>query len=205
VDLNRGWKDSAGRPLFEITSLYLSSDFRPFDKVSVRLSFDNRKNPRSLFNRSIPDSLFDDSLRRGLHTGASWNLSDRIHVDGSFGIRFREGMNNTLSAQGGVQVRDLLREKLILDARFSLFTTTLSTGYRPAVAVRLPPFGSFDVDVSMGSYIYDFGSRTSTIPWIDSTISYRANRSISLSTSLMSYLSGESRSVRVFSEMGFLF
>ena len=205
IDLNRGWKKSSGESLFQISGVYLSARYKLRDYLSITSSFDNRKNLRTLYNRSVPDSLFDDAIRRGLRAGVSWKLSERIHATGNFGVRFREGVDNTLSASGGLRVRDLFVDRLILNARISVFRTMLTRGYRPYVGFHFPTYHRLMLDISTGSYIYDSGGQVSSYPWVGYTVRYELNGRTYLSSSLWTYLKGGLRSARLFSEIEYLF
>jgi hypothetical protein len=205
IDLNRGWKRSDGRSLLEVTGLFLTARFGVREDVTVAVSFDNRKNLRTLYNRAVPDSLFDDSLRRGLHANVSWTVSSKMRAGGGFGIRTRRGFDDTISGSGFLRITDFLRKGISLHARLSVFRMMFSRGYRPSVGLGLPRFGSLSIGVSGGSYIYDTAGGTSSNPWVESTATYRLSRRVTFSAVFWSYLTGGFESARLFSEIGYLF
>jgi hypothetical protein len=205
IDLNRDWRKSQGKSSFELTGVFLTARYALREDLSVGASFDNRKNLRTLHTREVPDSLFDDSLRRGVHANVSWALSPRMKVDGSFGIRTRDGFDDTVSGSGALRISDFIRKRLSLHARLSVFRMMFSRGYRPSVGLGLPPMGDLTLGVSGGSYIYDVGGSTSSNPWVESTANYRLSRRTYLSATFWSDLSGGFQSAKLFSEVGFLF
>lgn len=205
LDLNRGWrKGSRGRSL-EPTSLYLYLRYQLEGNLSLRLSFDRRRQPRTLDNISTPDSLFDNSARRGLHTGVSWTPSSRIHISGGFGVRFRGEMDNIISASGRARLRDFPVAGVVTDGGLSIFEGMFTSGYRPMVSFSLSPCRDLGVDVRGGDSIYHTGNDTNHNPWIGSALRYRLNSHHYLALSFTGYLSGRLRSAQVFAETGVVF
>ena len=205
IDLNRSWKRPEGGGLLEVTSLFLSARYRFLDGISMNLSFDNRRPPRTLDNRSVPDSLFDDSARRGLHIGLSWRYSPRVQVSGGFGMRFREDTDHTLSGSGMIRIADFPIEGVSTSAQLMLFRSTFARGYRPIAGIDLSPTGNLRIGARGGDSITDVSGERSHNPWIGASSHYRLSRRSFLDASLTSYLSERLRSVQLFAETGYLF
>lgn len=205
IDLNRGWKRSDGRPALEVTGLFLTARIGVLEDLTIGVSFDNRKNLRTLYNRAVPDSLFDDALRRGFHTSVSWKFNSKMRVDGSFGIRARQGFDDTISGSGALRIADFLGKGLSLNARLSVFRMMFTQGYRPSVGLGFPRLGDLRLSVSGGSYIYDVGGSKVSHPWMESSADYRLGRNVTASAVFWSYLSSGLKSARLFMEVSYLF
>ncbi len=205
VDLNRNWKSAAGNPTVELTSIFLTTRYRALDGLSMNLSYDTRKRNRGIDDISVPDSLFDDSFRQGLHAGVSWAPLRRIDVSGGFGVRFRTGVDNTISASGSVRVRNFPTASATTTTHVSFFQTMFTRGYRPVLGCRISPTRGLLVDARVGDYIYSVAETTGHNTWIGSSVNYRLRARQYLALSFRGYLSERLRSAQVFAETGIAF
>ncbi len=205
IDVNRGWKHADRGRRFDFTSLYLSARYRLSEELSLNASYDTRRATRSLDNVSTPDSLFDDSLRRGLHSGAVWSPSGRVRISGDFGVRFQEGVENTYSASASARMRDFPLTGFHTSASLFMFRSLFTRGYRPAVNLNLPLIHGLRIDLRGGDTIYDLPGGTEHNPWIGSSFYRRLGRWNYVSFTHTQYLSDQLRSVQIFLETGVLF
>ncbi|RMF67900.1 MAG: hypothetical protein D6743_04155 [Calditrichaeota bacterium] len=177
LDVNRGWKRTAGVSAIQFSNMYVSAYYNPLSFLSLNVSFDARKNIRVYETRSIPDSLFDDATRQGLHSGLTLQLPHRIRLAGTFGIRFRSGaMQNTISASGALTARQIFNTWTTFTARLSYFSTMFNRGYRPSVNLRIPVRRGLSLNLAGGSLIYQTGTRTTRSNWVEANGYYRINR-----------------------------
>ncbi len=204
IDMNRGWRAS-GEDLLELTSMYLTARYRLNADLSANVSYDTRRSPRTLDTRSIPDSIFDDSYRKGLHTGVSWSMSPRVRMSGNFGVRFREDVDNTISASGTIRIREFPMIGMTTNGRFQLFRNMFSRGYRPTVGFAMSPIRDLMVNLRFGDSIYDIGGEVTHSPMVGSSLNYWLSRRRFLAVSFNGYLSERNRSLQLFGETGILF
>jgi hypothetical protein len=206
ADLNRGWKRANGESAIQFSNLYFSGQATPTEILSLNFSFDARKNIRIFETRSIPDSLFDETLRKGLHSGFSLRLPQRIRFSGNFGIRLREGnFKNTTSASAALNVRQPFRTWVTVNMRIAYFSTQFTKGYRPDVNLRVPVLRNLSFDVGAGSYIYQTGALTTRSHWLDLQANTYLSRRIYANFGYRSYFDNRLKSRRFFVETGLVF
>ena len=206
ADLNRGWKRNNGESRLQFSNFYISGLVNPTDILSFNFSFDARKNIRIFETRSIPDSLFDESLRKGLHSGFSLRLPQRMRFSGNFGVRFREGnLQNTFSASGALNVRQPFRTWVTVSLRLAYFSSQFTKGYRPDINLRIPVLRNLSFDVGAGSYIYRTGTLTSRSHWLDAQANTFLTRRIYANFGYRTFFDDRLNSGRFFVEAGLVF
>lgn len=206
ADLNRGWKTDLGNGSVQFSNFFLSSRYSPSDFISFNISYDARKTIRIYETRSIPDSLFDETTRRGLHSGISLRLTPRIRLSGNFGIRFREGeRSNTTSATGSLSLRQIFNTTATLDARVSYFSAQFTNGYRPSASLRIPVLRKLSFNFGAGSYIYQTGSRTTKNNWLEAYGYYHISRRFYANFGYRTFFDKRLESNRIFLETGIVF
>jgi hypothetical protein len=82
VDLNRGWKRTAGEPAVSPTSTFATVLVRASDALSFQAGVDNRRNVRLYRDFVSPETEFDDAFREGFWGGASYSFPQRIRISG---------------------------------------------------------------------------------------------------------------------------
>ena len=204
-DLNRGWK-GRNSALLQLTNFFLSTNYSPAEFLTLNVSYDSRKAVRMYETRSIPDSLFDETTRQGFHSGLTLRLSRNVRFSGSFGVRLRKGnLNNTYSASGALNVRQIFHTWVTVNTRFSYFSTMFSKGYRPQIAIRFPVTHKLSTNLSGGSYIFSVGNNTTHNDWWEATAYYRINRWLYTNVGYHAYLDNQLQSGRIFIESGIVF
>ncbi|MFQ5444787.1 MAG: hypothetical protein ACE5EK_09240 [Nitrospinales bacterium] len=206
VDFNRGWKQDYSDRSMQFSNFFISSRYSPADFISINLSYDTRKAVRVYETRSIPDSLFDETARRGFHSGVTFRLPHRIRLSGNLGIRLRQGeLKNTTSASGALTIRQVFNTWATLNARVAYFSTMFSKGYRPYVSMRFPIKRGLAINVGGGSYIYETGGDRSYDNWLETNGYYRVNRKLFVNFGYRMFLNERLRSGRLFLESGVVF
>lgn len=205
VDVNRGWKNDLGQKKFQLSNTFFSASVHPAEFVSFNFSYDARKSVRVFETRSIPDSLFDETTRKGFHSGVTLRLPRRIRLSGTFGIRFRKGaLKNTTSSSAALTVPRVLGTPATVNARLSYFNTMFTKAYRPTMSLRLPVSRRFFLNTSAGSYIYQTGSVTTTSTWLEATGYFRIDRKMFLNAGYRRFLDQRLKSARLVLEVGVL-
>lgn len=101
VDVNRGWRKTAGRGALALTSLALTGTYRVNPAIRVNLGYDDRTPVRTWETRSLPDSLFTDAGRTGWRGGVTWGGARGRSLSLWASLRDRAGSDDrTTSWQG---------------------------------------------------------------------------------------------------------
>lgn len=82
LDVNRGWKLTAGEPRFSLTSTFLSVNFTPVAGVFFNGGFDSRRNVRLYRDLITPEEVFDDRFRRGYWGGVQLTIARKLRLGG---------------------------------------------------------------------------------------------------------------------------
>jgi hypothetical protein len=80
VDVNRGWKRTAGEPAVSPTSSFATVQIRLADWLSLNSGVDNRRNVRLYRDFVSPETEFDDAFRQGMWGGANLTVIHRIRI-----------------------------------------------------------------------------------------------------------------------------
>jgi hypothetical protein len=83
VDVNPGWKQALGDPSVSATSTFLFGRQAVGRALSLQAGFDNRRSVRLARDRESVETEFDDRYRRGAWSGATWDATRWLRVDGS--------------------------------------------------------------------------------------------------------------------------
>jgi len=89
--------------IFDLTSAYVSLNYRPFRNLSMSLSYDTRKNVYYYETyKSFVDSMIDKETRQGFRFQASYRPFKRISLGGNAGYRLASGsaVSNAASSNG---------------------------------------------------------------------------------------------------------
>jgi hypothetical protein len=85
LDVNSGWKLSAGEPPLSWTSTFATVRVPAGEHLAVQSGFDNRRNVRLWRDRDTPETEFDDRYRQGAWAGATFDVMG--HVRGGSELR----------------------------------------------------------------------------------------------------------------------
>lgn len=134
IDWNRGWRSDAGTTL-ALSNVLLAARYRADDRWRLSLSLDRRELVRTWTNRTLPDSLFDDSARRGLRAGVTWNSGRAVlAVDG--GLRRDDRLDATTTSYGlRGNLRDWPARGLDLSAGLRAFDGPRASGRTPTIGI----------------------------------------------------------------------
>ncbi len=83
VDVNPSWKRALGDPSVSATSTFLFARQSFGRSFALQAGFDNRRNVRLARDRESAETVFDDRYRQGGWTGATWDATGWLRVDGS--------------------------------------------------------------------------------------------------------------------------
>ncbi|HLP03981.1 MAG TPA: hypothetical protein VK152_01005 [Paludibacter sp.] len=129
-DSTARWTTKTPVNMLDLTSAYVSLNYRPFRNLSMSLSYDTRKNVYYYETyKSYVDSLLDKETRQGFRFQASYRPFSRLSIGGNAGYRLANGsaVSNAASSNGyGYLTYSQLPE---LDASLTLDATVLKTAY----------------------------------------------------------------------------
>jgi hypothetical protein len=148
VDLNRGWKRSAGEPPITWTNTFATLRV-PFGRRAVlHTGYDNRRNVRLWRDRETPETEFDDRHRQGAWAGASMSWTERINS----GVEYRAGSDeqrsDTWSLTG--ELRRITRGHGLVRGRWSSFTSALTASTLWSVSTGFDPGARSHMECSFG-------------------------------------------------------
>lgn len=173
VDVNRGWRKTAGTGSVALTSVTLTGRYRMNRRLALNLGYDEREPVRTWESRSLPDSLFDNAGNTGWRAGANWRSDRRLSAGLSGSVRRRSGNGDSYSSYNGFV--NLSRwTAAALDARLACrgFTGPHISGWSPSAALSRSIRYGLRVGMEGGYYRYadtvnDIPDRTNT--WMNLT------------------------------------
>lgn len=153
VDLNTGWKRTAGEPLVSWTSTFATVRLPIRHGLAVTSGYDNRRSVRLWRDRETPETDFDDRYRQGAWGGATLDVLEHVHA----GAEYRAGSGGDRSRTRTVQleVRRLTRWQASLRTRSSTFDAPESGSTLWSMGTGFDPWPQSHVE-------YTFGRRNTT-------------------------------------------
>ncbi len=116
IDANPSWKRALGDPAVSATSTFLFARQRVGPTVALQAGFDNRRSIRLARDRETAETAFDDRYRQGGWSGATWDPTPWLRLDGSG--RWLSGVTAASRAYTGVLLlRTPRRHELALRLR----------------------------------------------------------------------------------------
>ena len=151
LDVNRGWKITAGEPRFSLTSAYASMNLTPAQGVSLSGGYDGRRNVRLYRDLITPEEVFDDRFRRGYWGGVNFTIARKLRIGGDARAQSVDGADSlgTTAWSATMSVDQLSPLGLGLRLRGTRYTTPgRGPGTLVVGGVRLSPgsFGSVEVN-----------------------------------------------------------
>lgn len=154
LDVNRGWRrDKTGEAL-SISGLYVNGRYFISNNLNAGISYDNRRNYYTYELRSLADSLFDDAFRQGARLSINARFLKNFRIFSSAGIRKRASSKLTYSYSGGLNITDILNQRINVSARFSGFSNLYTQGTNPSISVSKYFFAGHYIQLGYGNYHY---------------------------------------------------
>jgi hypothetical protein len=206
IDLNRAWRRAASANALTMSNAYFNTSYYPTSLLSFGLSYDARRLLRTWDTRALADSLFDQSLRQGWRANIAVQPTSmtRFALDG--GWQGQQNSPDVYSAGLSASATNFLYG-LSLNARFSYFGNSASSGYYPALDLSRSFFGVVYATVGGGAYVYRNGNGgpSQTNPWERLRLDFNLARRFYLSSTLENYHGDSMRFVRGFADLGWRF
>ena len=150
VDVNRGWKRTAGEPAWSPTSTFATLSVRPTDAVSLEAGIDNRRNVRLYRDYVNPVTEFDDAYRQGWWAGASARPWSFLRIGG-----------NARTSRGGpagradyytatLDASHLSPAGVDVQLRSTSYSAEWSAGWLHAMSASIAPFDIARLEISGG-------------------------------------------------------
>jgi hypothetical protein len=150
VDVNRGWKRTAGEPAVSPTSTFGLLSIRPTDELTIQAGVDNRRNVRLYRDYISPETEFDDAFRQGVWGGATLTLRQRVRIGGDVRVS-RGGPAGAASYYtGSLGFGPLTRAGLDVRVRSTSFETDGASGWLHAWSASVDPAGAVRLEVDGG-------------------------------------------------------
>ena len=163
VDLNRGWKRSAGEPAVSPTSTFAMLTVRPNDSFSLDGGVDNRRSVRLYRDFVNPVTEFDDAYRQGWWAGASARLFSTLRIGGDARVSRGGPAGGADYYTASLDVGRVSPAGIEMHLRSTSYSTDWSTGWLHAVSASIDPFGRARFEITGGLRTeHDAGSSTST-------------------------------------------
>lgn len=155
VDINRGWRKTAGQGTLELTSLALTGRYQVNRTIWVNLGYDDRTPVRTWETRALPDSLFTDAGRTGWRGGVTWRGATGRNLSLWGSLRDQSGSSDrTTSWQGRAYVPRLLNADLDLTLAVRGFNGPYLSGWSPTAQVARRFRSGARVGLAGGYYSY---------------------------------------------------
>lgn len=149
LDMNSGWKRSAGEPALSWTSTFATLRVPVTRAVALQSGYDNRRNVRLWRDRDTPETDFDDRYRQGAWGGISAEALD--HVRSGFEVRTGSGGDHSDTWSWNGEVHHLSRWRAGVRARFSSFQSPGSESRLRSFGAGLDPIASSHFEFTLGS------------------------------------------------------
>lgn len=151
LDLNRDWRAQTGAASTELSNLLLTGTYTLTKAVRCGVTYDERRQVRTLDDRNTPEELFDDALREGLRVSLYLGSGRSVRANLSAGVRRRAGSpekNETYNAS--VYYGDLFGWNLLVGSDYAAFSGDTSKGNR--VGLRLQKYfgNGHDLELTVG-------------------------------------------------------
>ncbi len=208
IDINRSWRHEKTGEAIAISNFYISTRYRLGRRVSVSLSYDNRKRYWNYDLRALADSLFDDLARTGLKSSINIKLPANFDLASNYAISKREGLSeNAVSYTLGASKSRLTRINLNAKIGYSAFTNEYSDGMRLSYDLgRYSKRGDY-LAVGYGVYRYTYKSINTlrSSRWIEGKLTIRLARSILFSGDFQRSVGDDIHGITLTGDLGYSF
>lgn len=159
LDINRDWRKEKMNQSVSISGLYLIGRYNINKRLSLGLSYDNRRNYYTYELRSLADSLFDDAFRQGVRIRTNLRLFKTVRLFANAGMRKTDARHSlTYSYTGGVHIMNILNKRLSASLKFSGYSNMYNQGINPSITISKYLSGGHSVRINYGNYLYRLNS-----------------------------------------------
>ncbi len=148
VDVNRGWKRTAGEPTLAWTSTFASLRVPVGPRAALHSGYDNRRNVRLWRDRETPETQFDDRYRQGAWAGVSVTGNEYTSASGEYRVGSGGERSEAWSATG--ELHRLTAWRALLRGRWASFTSDATTSSLVSLAAGCDPWARSHVELSTG-------------------------------------------------------
>jgi hypothetical protein len=148
LDVNSGWKLSAGEPPLSWTSTFATVRVPAGEHLALQSGFDNRRNVRLWRDRDTPETDFVDRYRQGAWGGATFDVA--THARGGAELRLGSGGDGSQTWTVNGEVYRATRWNGLLRGRWSRFTSPGSQSGLLSLAAGFDPLPQSHVEWSGG-------------------------------------------------------
>ena len=148
LDVNSGWKLSAGEPPLSWTSSFATVRVPAGEHLALQSGFDNRRNVRLWRDRDTPETEFDDRYRQGAWGGATLDVG--THVRGGTELRVGSGGDRSQTWTVNGELYRATRWNGLLRGRWSRFTSPASASGLLSLAAGFDPLPQSHVEWTGG-------------------------------------------------------
>lgn len=122
--------DSIPKNTLNLTSTYFSIRVKPIKKLSINVSYDNRRNIIYYeSNRLLVDQLLSQETRQGLRFQANYNISRYINAGGSVFLRYQgNGSPPTKNYVANLSITKIPGINAMLNLNYNVLETQYLTG-----------------------------------------------------------------------------
>jgi hypothetical protein len=181
LNVNRGWRKNNSNETLQLSAIQLSIRYRPIRSTTFTLAFNNRKNVRTYYNRSVADSLFDDASRQGFSIKSQIRLPLNLRLSASGSLRTRASDNSsTYSSSAGIIFYDEWYTRLRFTVRGNYFSNLYNEGIQNRISISRNLFRKIDIRVETGLSSYKLDLTNSTIEnrWMKYDLDLRISKRV---------------------------
>jgi hypothetical protein len=154
VDLNRGWREERAGTATQLTDVRSLLSWRASPTRSVSLSYEQRRNYWTSFNRSLPVEVFDDRVLQTIRADVDLARANTAGVWVGGSVRLREADDRTVyDVHGGFRTPRFLSMRTSIEA--TLYRTVTTLGVLGTARIGRDLKGGHRIDASYNFSGYD--------------------------------------------------
>ena len=151
VDINRGWKLTAGEQPITPTSTFAMARLQISRPLSVNVGFDDRRNVRLYSDYVSPVTQFDDLYRSGGWVGASLEGGPHMRFDGDYRVRGGSSLDRSTAWSSGAQFMRMGLWNLTFRGRYSEYNSLALISRLTYLGTSIDPIGALHFEGSGGT------------------------------------------------------
>lgn len=151
LDLNRDWRQDMGGAGTQLSNLLFSGTYTATKAIRLGLTYDERRQYRTLDDRDTPEELFDDALREGLRFNVYLGTGKSVRANLSVGLRRRaDSPEKNETYNGSVYYSNLFGWNLLVGADYASFSGETSKGDRMGLRFQKYFANGHDLELTVG-------------------------------------------------------
>ena len=207
IEVNRDWREEETQSSFQLTNLYLYLNWKIHDRLTAGISYDNRRNYLTYEYLTRDEQYFDDLFRQGYRMNIQWKILDHTRLMANYGVRSREGEDDTNSYFLSLYQSRLFTRRFNLSLRMHGFSGAVSEGTHPAIKLGIRFQNGHMMNFSFETYDYTLLAldQDKSMQWVRWDMYWMLGKRFYLSSQYEYNFEEETRGHKIFLELGYRF